>query len=143
MKIPILFPVIFLLVFIPGLSAQIIQSQVENAESIRYTTMISADTTALSQMLADEFIYHQPTGVIVSKSEYLMNISSGNTQFRSANFTKLDVSLYGHIAVSRGTVEVELEINGNEIKTGLRFLNVWVYRDGFLQLAARQSAFIQ
>jgi len=143
MKIPILFPVIFLLVFIPGLSAQITQSQVENAEATRYTMMISADTTALSQMLADEFIYHQPTGVIVSKSEYLMNISSGNTQFRSANFTKLDVSLYGHIAVSRGTVEVELEINGNEIKTGLRFLNVWVYRDGFLQLAARQSAFIQ
>jgi len=142
MKIPILFPVIFLLVFIPGLSAQITQSQVENAESTRYTTMISADTTALSQMLADEFIYHQPTGVVVSKSEYLINISSGNTQFRSANFTKLDVSLYGHVAVSRGSVEVELEVNGKVITTGLRFLNIWVYRDGHLQLAARQSAFL-
>ncbi|TVQ04135.1 MAG: nuclear transport factor 2 family protein [Balneolaceae bacterium] len=142
MKIPILFPVIFLLVFIPGLSAQITQSQVENAESIRYTTMISADTTALSQMLADEFIYHQPTGVVVSKSEYLINISSGNTQFRSANFTKLDVSLYGHVAVSRGSVEVELEVNGKVITTGLRFLNIWVYRYGHLQLAARQSAFL-
>jgi hypothetical protein len=143
MKTLIFFPAIFLLVFIPGLTAQITQSQVENAETARYITMISADTTALSQMLADEFIYHQPTGVIVSKSEYLMNISSGNTLFRSANFTKLDVSLFGHVAVSRGTVEVELEVNGNEIASGLRFLNVWVYRDGLLQLAARQSAFIQ
>lgn len=143
MKTLIFFPAIFLLVFIPGLSAQITQSQVENAEAARYITMISADTTALSQMLADEFIYHQPTGDIVSKSEYLKNISSGNTQFLSANFTKLDVSLYGYVAVSRGSVVVELEINGNEITSGLRFLNVWVYRDGFLQLAARQSAFIQ
>lgn len=142
MKILILLPVNFLLICIQITSAQITKSEIEQIEILRYETIIDADLTTLTSLLAEEFIYHLPTGVIVSKSEYLMNISSGSTLFRSANFTKLDVTLYGHVAVSLGSVEVELEVNGSEMTTGLRFLNVWVYRDGHLQLAARQSAFL-
>ncbi|MFN0040802.1 MAG: nuclear transport factor 2 family protein [Burkholderiales bacterium] len=40
-----------------------------------------------------------------------------------------------------GDTKVDLEIGGERKKVDLRYLNVWVKRDGRWQLANRQSAF--
>ena len=42
-----------------------------------------------------------------------------------------------------GDTHLDLEIGGERRKVDLRYLNVWVHRDGRWQLAQRQSAFIK
>jgi hypothetical protein len=119
----------------------ITETMVKEAEHERYAAITEKDIPALAHILADEFVYHQPTGEIASKSEYLENTKAGNPSVLSADFSDLNVMVYDDFAVSRGIVAIEARLNGNEITAELLFLNVWIFRDGRLQLAARQSAF--
>jgi hypothetical protein len=41
-----------------------------------------------------------------------------------------------------GLTHLDIERNGNRGEIELRYLNVWVLRDGRWQLAARQSVFL-
>lgn len=114
---------------------------VQEAEHARYIAVISSDTTDLERFLADEFVYHQPTGDIISKNVYLQNTADGNPSILAAEITHLNIRIYDNAAVSGGSVTIDVRINGNERAADLLFLNVWILRDGRLQLAARQSSF--
>ena len=113
------------------------------AEESRYEAIITADVEKLSDLLADEFTYNQPTGIVVSKVGYLENVAAGNPVILSAEFLEMNVEIYDGFATSIGVVELEVRINNDELTAKLRFLNVWIFRDGRLQLASRQSAFLQ
>lgn len=113
------------------------------AEESRYEAIITADVEKLSDLLADEFTYNQPTGIVFSKAGYIESITEGNLAILSADFVEMNVEIYDGFATSNGVVELEVRINNNETTAKLRFLNVWIFRDGRLQLASRQSAFLQ
>ncbi len=113
------------------------------AEESRYEAIITADVEKLSDLLADEFTYNQPTGIVFSKAGYIESITEGNLTILSADFVEMNVEIYDGFATSNGVVELEVRINNNETTAKLRFLNVWIFRDGRLQLASRQSAFLQ
>jgi hypothetical protein len=132
---------LFNLNFVTSASNQLSKEHVKATEKERYEAIIAADTSALSVMLAEEFIYHQPTGVVASKQQYLENTAAGNPAIISANFTALNVNIYNDFAVSRGMVSIEARMGGDKITADLLFLNVWILRDGQLKLTARQSAF--
>jgi ketosteroid isomerase-like protein len=53
------------------------------------------------------------------------------------------VNVYGDVATAMGSTRLDVEIGGKRRQADLRYLNVWVKRDGRWQLAKRQSAFKQ
>lgn len=124
-------------------SLPINQDMVLIAENERYEAVTEADTVKLSRLLAEEFIYNQPTAQVATKAEYLKQTSDRNPAILSAEFTLIEVQLYDGFAVSKGVVQIEAVLGGQQIETDLMFLNLWVVRNGRLQLAARQSAFMQ
>lgn len=117
--------------------------EIERVEDQRYDAMIRGDWHAFADMLADEFLYHQPSGRVSDKKAYVAYASSGEIKIKKAERYDVRIRLYGDVATAMGSTRLDIEQKGEPRKVDLRYLNVWVKRDGRWQLAARQSAFKQ
>ena len=114
---------------------------IHEAEERRYKAMIDMNPDALANSLADEFFYHQPNGKTNDKEGYIKQMMTGAVKIFSAERYDVKVNVYGDVATAMGGTRLDIEIGGNRRNVDLRYLNVWVKRDGRWQLAKRQSAF--
>jgi ketosteroid isomerase-like protein len=115
--------------------------EIHEVEDRRYDAMMRMDADALANTLADEFIYHQPNGKTNDKPGYIQQMMTGAVKIFTAERYDVKVNVYGDVATAMGGTRLDLEIGGERRKADLRYLNVWVKRDGRWQLAKRQSAF--
>jgi ketosteroid isomerase-like protein len=65
--------------------------------------------------------------------------ASGELKVNKAVGEGRDIRVYGDTAVVTGIVHVNATIKGEDRILHLRYLNVWVKRDGSWQLVARQA----
>jgi ketosteroid isomerase-like protein len=119
------------------------EDEIEKVEDARYQAMIVGDWKGFSNMLADEFVYHQPSGKVSDKKTYVAFASSGEIAIKTAERYDVTIHVYGNTATAMGSTRLNVEMKGEPRKIDLRYLNVWVKRNGHWQLAARQSAFKQ
>lgn len=119
------------------------EDDVSRVEDLRYQAMIAGDWKTFADMLAEEFVYHQPSGRVSDKKTYIQYASSGDIRIRTAERYDVKIRVYGDLATAMGSTRLDIEQKGEPRKVDLRYLNVWVKRDGRWQLAARQSAFKQ
>jgi ketosteroid isomerase-like protein len=117
------------------------KEEVDAAEDARYQAMIDQDREALAATLADELVYHQPNGMIATKAMYLGQVIGGPNRIYKAERYDVKIVVYGDVATAMGETRLDLEMGGKRFQPDLRYLNVWVKRDGRWQLAARQSVF--
>ena len=128
-------------VWLPAFAGPV--EDIHEVEDRRYDAMINMDAQALADTLADEFVYHQANGKINDKPGYIKQTMSGAVKIFSAERYDVKVNVYGDVATALGDTRLDLEIGGERRKADLRYLNVWVNRDGRWQLVRRQSAFKQ
>lgn len=114
---------------------------VNAAEEARYAVMIAQDRAALAAILADEFIYHQPSGRVQDKEGYIEQVTGGDVRIKKAERYDIKINVYGTSATATGSTRVDVELKGEPKQFDLRFLDVWVKRDGRWQIVARQSAY--
>jgi ketosteroid isomerase-like protein len=119
------------------------EQDIDRVEDQRYQAMIDGNWEAFGNMLADEFQYHQPSGKVSDKKTYIAFAASGEIKIKKAERYDVKIHEYGDTATAMGSTRLDVEIKGEPRKIELRYLNVWVKRDGRWQLAARQSAFKQ
>ncbi len=117
------------------------KEEVDQAEDARYNAMIAVDVAAFDAMLGDEFVYHQPSGKVVPKKEYVEALRSGGIKLKKAERYGVTINAFGDFATAMGSTRVDVELNGEFKQLDLRYLNVWARRDGRWQLIARQSAY--
>jgi ketosteroid isomerase-like protein len=117
------------------------EEDVDRAEDARYDAMIRGDAAALASLLADEFLYHQPSGKTATKASYIQQTTSGAVTIYKAERYDVKIKVYGDIATIMGSTRLDIAFGRDRRDVDLRYLNVWVFRDGRWQLAARQSAF--
>ena len=129
------------LISLPAFAGQV--EDIHEAEERRYKAMIDMNPDALANSLADEFFYHQPNGKTNDKEGYITQMMTGAVKIFSAERYDVKVNVYGDVATAMGGTRLDIEIGGERRKADLRYLNVWVKRDGRWQLAKRQSAFKQ
>lgn len=118
------------------------EQEIDRIEDARYAAMMQGDLSKLATILADEFVYHQPTGRVATKASYIEQIGSGEVKIREARRYDVTIHVYGDIATAMGLTHLDLELKGERRQVELRYLNVWLLRDGRWQLVARQSAFL-
>lgn len=116
------------------------KEDVDAVEDARYAAMVAGDADGLAKMLADEFVYHQPTGAVQDKPGYIRQVTGGAVKLFKAERYDVKINVYGDTATAMGSTLVAAEMGGKPLRMDLRYLNVWVKRDGRWQLAARQSA---
>jgi ketosteroid isomerase-like protein len=117
------------------------EQEIDQIEDARYDAMIAGDLAKFASILADEFIYNQPTGKVADKAAYLEQLKSGEVKIKKAERHGVTIHVYGDVATATGSTRVDLELKGESRQVDLRYLNVWVKRDDRWQLASRQSAF--
>ncbi|HEU5283127.1 MAG TPA: nuclear transport factor 2 family protein [Burkholderiales bacterium] len=128
------------LTLIAGRAQAGVEDDIHQAEEARYDAMIRADGPALARVLADEFLYHQPSGKVATKESYIASFVSGDVKIKRAERYDVTIHVYGDVATAMGSTVVDVEMKGEARVVDLRYLNVWVLRDGRWQCVARQSA---
>jgi len=95
---------------------------------------LRSDTEALDSILAADFVFTDPDGVNLNKSEWLGDLGTGDFKFASIDIDKVDVRVKGDVA----TVEAVLRINARSPKAGYRgaysAIDVYERRGGRWQL---------
>jgi ketosteroid isomerase-like protein len=92
--------------------------------------MPKQDTDKLDHILASDWSMVTPTGKIVSKSEALNDLKSGNEHYDSVTLGDMNVRIYGNTAVVRGSSEEKSQYNGKDTSGHYVFNDVFVKRDG-------------
>ncbi|WP_415410275.1 nuclear transport factor 2 family protein [Synechococcus sp. A10-1-5-9] len=111
---------------------------VNKAEDYRYTVEIAKNRPEIEKILGAEFFYNQPDGTYKTRSAYIEStLKDSMTQAERYN---VKTEVIGNTAIVQGNAKVLVDLEGKLTPFDLRYLNVWVYRDGRWQLVARQSA---
>jgi hypothetical protein len=132
----------FLLISAVGVFAQAtgkIEQEVMKAEQARVTALTQGDLAKLGEILADDLTYTHSSGRVDSKEQFLDSLKTGAVKYESMTHSNVKVSLYGSTAVMRGESDMKLQSGGRPVAFRIRFLNVYVKKDGHWQMTAWQS----
>ena len=107
-------------------------------ESARAKALLSADTTALSRMTADEFVEVSRLGLLRTKADNVREIGNGTLKLATVSYDSLTVQVYGDVAILRGIADNTGTFRGFPFAGKLRYTRVFVRRDGRWQAVAMQ-----
>lgn len=112
------------------------EQAVRQQDEQRILAQISADTTALRRIYADDFLGIGPTGVVRNKTEVIADFTSHELTYQSIKTTDVRVRIYGNTAVETGRSTMIGRDKGRAVPRDNRFTRVWVVKEGRWQLVA-------
>ncbi len=133
----------------PALAAQNRASGVTPEDSVRAVeltrarALVQGDTTALSRMVADEFIEISRLGQLRTRADNIRDIASGALRLTSVKYDSLIVRIYGDVAVLQGIADNTGTFRGIPFSGKIRYTRVFVRRDGRWQAVAMQQTAVQ
>ena len=135
--------VVFVCAHPAAIAAQSPEDSVRAAESARAQALLHADTAALSRLVADEFVEISRLGTLRTKADNIRDIGSGDLRLLSVKYDSLAVRLYGDVAVLRGIADNTGTMRGFPFAGKIRYLRIFVRRDGRWQAVAMQQTPLQ
>jgi len=123
--------------------ASALEDSVRAVEQARGRALVSADTTALSRMIADEFVEISRLGQLRYKADNMREIASGDLKLTSVHYDSLVVRVYGDVAVLRGIADNNGTYRGFPFTGKIRYMRVFARRDGRWQAVAMQQTSMQ
>ena len=120
-----------------------LEDSVRTLESQRAQALLKADTLALSQLVADDFIEISRFGTLRTKADNLREIASGTLTLTSVRYDSLSVRIYGDVAVLQGIADNTGTFRGFPFTGKIRYTRVFVRRDGRWRAVAMQQTSMQ
>ena len=103
------------------------------------TAILQRDIATLDKTWADDYVFVNATGDVVSKTERLANIKSGATTLDSIkNEENVAVRVYQNSAVTTSRVTLKGQYSGQPISGEYRSTLVWVKGSGGWRLVSNQ-----
>jgi len=139
------FPVLFI-VFGSPLTAQDntpAEDSVRALEAARGQALLQADTNALSRLVAPEFVEISRLGQVRTRADNIRDIASGDLKLTAVKYDSLTVRIYGDVAVLRGIADNTGTFRGFPFAGRIRYLRIFVRRDGRWQAVAMQQTMMQ
>jgi len=119
------------------------EDSVRAVEMSRAQALLRADTAVLSRMVADEFVEISRLGQLRTKADNIRDIGSGDLHLLSVKYDSLAVRVYGDVAVLRGIADNTGTMRGFPFAGKIRYLRIFVRRDGRWQAVAMQQTPLQ
>jgi ketosteroid isomerase-like protein len=119
------------------------EDSVRAVELSRAQALQRADTAALSRMVADEFVEISRLGQLRTKADNVRDIASGDLRLLSVKYDSVAVRIYGDVAVLRGIADNAGTFRGFPFTGKIRYLRVFIRRDGRWQAVAMQQTPLQ
>jgi hypothetical protein len=116
---------------------------VRAVELSRAQTLLRADTAALSRIVGDEFFEISRLGQVRTKADNIRDIASGDLRLLSVKYDSLAVRIYGDVAVLRGIADNAGTFRGFPFTGKIRYMRIFIRRDGRWQAVAMQQTPLQ
>ena len=110
----------------------------ETVEAFR-KAMIAGDHAAFDALCAAQLSYGHSTGKIQTKEEFIADATSGKAKWKALEFANVRNTVAGPNAISRFTLNGELESDGKVTPIGIGVLMVWQKQGNAWKLLARQG----
>jgi len=101
---------------------------------------VKRDVVVLGRILADDYSFTDPDGVMWTKAQNLEMLKSGEDVVTSAVSTDMKVRVYGNAAVVTGRYTAKEKLKGKDISGTSTFTDTWVKRSGSWQCVATHSS---
>jgi ketosteroid isomerase-like protein len=100
---------------------------------------VTGDISILDNILAESFIFTDPQGPPVGKSQWMLGLETGRFRFESVEIENLDVKLVGDTALATGKLNIRAATNGSY--NGLFYYTDVYVREGGCWKAILSTAF--
>jgi ketosteroid isomerase-like protein len=121
-------------------SEQEVRQMIENYR----TALLQRDIPALEKIWADDYVFVNASGEVVTKAQRLANVKSGATKLESINKEEnIAVRVYQNSAVATSSVAIKGKYGGQSISGQYRSTLVWVKGPEGWQLVANQLTALQ
>lgn len=100
------------------------------ADEVRNDALQKADVAALEKIYADDLVYANATGALLTKQQHLADLKGRTLHFISFKHEDVKAVVHGDTGLVTGISKSEVEYKGSVSKSNRRFLNVFSKRDG-------------
>jgi ketosteroid isomerase-like protein len=125
-----------------GQSPAEIEKQILEIEGERDQAMQKRDIATLDRLHADDFVFVNTRGQLLSKAQYLEDIRSGNLKFLTFEMGDYRFHIYGDTVIMNGRASSVVEYHGKVNRVPRRFTSVYVKLQGQWRLVAHQATLI-
>ena len=120
-----------------------LEDSVRALESRRAQALLRADTVALSELVADDFVEISRLGTLRTKADNMREIASGMLKLTSVRYDSLSVRIYGDVAVLQGIADNTGIFRGLPFTGKIRYTRVFVRHDRRWRAVAMQQTSMQ
>jgi uncharacterized protein DUF4440 len=100
------------------------------AEMARGEALTQGDTTAISRMTGNEFFEISRFGTLRTKEDNMRELGTGDLKLNTVKYDSLAVKVYGDVAILRGIADNTGTYRGFPFAGKIRYMRVFVKRDG-------------
>jgi ketosteroid isomerase-like protein len=116
-----------------------LESEVRDAQRERFDAMMHHDVAALDTLLDDDLTYVHTGGDLQSRREFINTIRKQELIYESIVPTQERVRVYDGLALATGRSEMRVRNSAGLNSFTIRFVEVYVRRDGRWLLTAWQA----
>ena len=96
----------------------------------RNEALQKGDVATLDRVYADDLIYANASGALLTKAQHLSELKGRTLNFRSFKHENIQVTVHGDTGVLTGISKSVVEYQGSVSSSNRRFLNVFSKKDG-------------
>jgi ketosteroid isomerase-like protein len=107
-----------------------LKDEVLKAEEARNQALPKGDVEALDRIYADDLVYTNATGALLTKSQHLADLKGRTLNFRSFKHDDVEVHVHGNTGIVTGISTSAVDYQGTINSSPRRFVNVYSKQDG-------------
>jgi ketosteroid isomerase-like protein len=107
-----------------------LKDEVLKAEEARNQALPHGDVAALDHIYADDLIYTNATGALLTKTQHLADLKGRTLSFRSFKHDDVQVIVHGNTGIVTGISTSAVDYKGTVNSSPRRFVNVYAKQDG-------------
>lgn len=117
-----------------------VKQEIIRLEQARCRALVEADIDLLEKLVSDDVVHVHANGKADDKAAYLRMVDK-QIRFLDASRERLDVRVYGDLAVATGNLAqtIEMKESSHRIAMHIMTTQVWAKRDGAWQQVSFQA----
>lgn len=104
-----------------------------------HAAVLANDVDVVDRILADEFVATYDDGSRGDKKKELELVAAFDQQIDASSLDEFLIQIHGDTAVVHFTLRLVGPVQGVSVEVALRYIDVWVYREGRWRCVASQS----
>lgn len=144
----IITPAIFITLLVAGCKSKTNPNEGADQQLLRLNTyydssLVHHDTAALKRLYADDFVYTNPEGKLLTRQEQITSIAVSEMKWETGRSKDVKVKIYGDMAVMTGNFSAKGNYRGNPLTIQERYTAVWIRKDTSWQMVAEQGNIVK